>query len=166
MFLTNQTAVVTCLCFLLFISASLPLFAEETDSHMAVITAAWMTDKGEYRVALLTLYSVKSRTTDNRKLLRSRMSTHWPWFRIWSQGFCIVCMSSHSFVKYHSNHSDNALCYINSYFCVCSERRSRADRYDSMVSTAHVFRCCCVFVAVSVSELFFKWNYRNSCFWA
>lgn len=59
MFLTNQTAVVACLCFLLFISASLPLFAEETDSHMAVITAAWMTDQGEYRVALLTLYSVK-----------------------------------------------------------------------------------------------------------
>lgn len=64
MFLTNQTAIVTCLCFLLFISASLPLFAVETDSHMAVITAAWMTDQGEYRVALLTLYSVKSRTTD------------------------------------------------------------------------------------------------------
>lgn len=51
---------------------------------------------------------------------------------------------------YHSNITDRAWCPINLYLPVCSERRSRGDRYDSMVSAVHALMllCVCSFPAV------------------
>lgn len=62
-------------------------------------------------------------------------------------------MSFHtrSFLNSSLNSADHAWCCINSYLSVCSERRSRGDRYDSMVSAVHVFRLLlyvCSFLAV------------------
>lgn len=95
------------------------------------------------------IFCPKQNNRYERKLLRSRMSTHQSWFRVWSQVFYRVRMSFHtcSFLNTSLNSADHAWCCINSYLSVYSERRSRGDRYDSMVSAVHVFRCCCMFVA-------------------
>lgn len=72
---------------------------------------------------------------------------------------CISCLesghgSSLKHLKYHqhyrSNHTVRARCPINLYLSVCSERRSRGDRYDSMVSAVHapMLLCVCSFPAV------------------
>lgn len=44
--------------------------------------------------------------------------------------------------KGHSNHTDHAWIPINLYLSVCSERRSRGDRYDSMVSACRPTVLC------------------------
>lgn len=70
---------------------------------------------------------------------------------------------------YHSNHTDCAWCPINLYLSVCSERRSRGDRYDSMVSAVHALMllCVCSFPAVCrrcLRFIFFRRGNWNSCF--
>lgn len=62
-----------------------------------------------------------------------------------------------------SHTANRPWCYVNSYHSVCSERRSRGDRYDSMVSAIHVSTCrraavCLWFLSWWTSSSHTRWS--------